>query len=90
MIDESFPLYDASQCSFAEHGFNCLANGKRDKEYLKWRWKPKNCDILGFDAKEILELLRGKMVVFVGDSLSRTQWESMICMVWMTRRVYMK
>ncbi|GFQ02382.1 protein trichome berefringence-like 7 [Phtheirospermum japonicum] len=81
VIDENYPLYNSSQCPFAERGFNCLANGRRDKDYLKWRWKPKNCEILRFDAHAVLELLRGKRVVFVGDSLSRTQWESMICML---------
>ncbi|KAI7726423.1 hypothetical protein M8C21_027361 [Ambrosia artemisiifolia] len=81
VIDETYPLYNASQCPFAEKGFNCLANGRRDKGYLKWRWKPKSCDVLRFDVGEVLEKLRGKRVVFVGDSLSRTQWESMICLL---------
>lgn len=79
--DESYPLYNASECPFAEHGFDCLANGRKDKDYLTWRWKPRGCDVHKFDVKEILELLRGKRIVFVGDSLSRTQWESMICML---------
>lgn len=79
--DDSYPLYDASHCPFAERGFNCLANGRKDRGYTKWRWKPKNCDIPRFDARRILEQLRGKRVVFVGDSLSRTQWESMICLL---------
>ncbi|CAI9115618.1 OLC1v1016572C1 [Oldenlandia corymbosa var. corymbosa] len=79
--DESYPLYNGSQCPFTERGFNCLANGRRDQEYLRWRWQPKSCDIPRFDANVMLEWLRGKRVVFVGDSLSRTQWESMICML---------
>ncbi|KAF2282845.1 hypothetical protein GH714_043301 [Hevea brasiliensis] len=79
--DDSYPLYNASQCPFAEHGFNCLANGRRDRGYTKWRWKPKNCDIPRFNVHQILEKMRGKRIVFVGDSLSRTQWESLICML---------
>ncbi|XP_031265946.1 protein trichome berefringence-like 7 [Pistacia vera] len=79
--DESYPLYNSSLCPFAERGFNCLANGRKDIGYTKWRWKPKNCDILRFNVQEMLQKLRGKRVVFVGDSLSRTQWESMICML---------
>ncbi|XP_024976715.1 protein trichome berefringence-like 7 isoform X1 [Cynara cardunculus var. scolymus] len=81
VLDERYPLYNASQCPFAERSFDCLANGRRDKGYLKWRWKPKNCDISRFDVGDTLEKLRGKRVVFVGDSLSRTQWESMICLL---------
>nr|XP_016451653.1 PREDICTED: protein trichome berefringence-like 7 [Nicotiana tabacum] len=79
--DESYPLYNASECPFAEQGFSCLGNGRKDKEYLKWRWKPRNCEIPRFDVHVILKNLRGKRIVFVGDSLSRTQWESMICIL---------
>ncbi|GFY85630.1 similar to TRICHOME BIREFRINGENCE-LIKE 7 [Actinidia rufa] len=35
--DESYPLYNSSECPFAEQGFNCLANGRRDRGYLRWR-----------------------------------------------------
>lgn len=79
--DENYPLYHASECPFAERGFNCLANGRKDDGYLKWRWKPEDCDIPRFNVHDVLEKLRGKRVVFVGDSLSRTQWESMICLL---------
>jgi hypothetical protein len=34
-----------------------------------------------FNATEILERLRGKRMVFVGDSLGRNNWESMLCML---------
>lgn len=79
--DETYPLYNSTLCPFAERGFNCLANGRKDSGYTKWRWKPKGCEIPRFKAREALERLRGKRVVFVGDSLSRTQWESLICML---------
>ncbi|CBI37559.3 unnamed protein product, partial [Vitis vinifera] len=77
--DNSYPLYNASECPFVEQGFNCLGNGRMDRDYLKWRWKPRNCDIPRFNVQNVLERLRGKRVVFVGDSMSRTQWESLIC-----------
>ncbi|GMN48376.1 hypothetical protein TIFTF001_017558 [Ficus carica] len=79
--DVTYPLYSASQCPFAERGFSCLANGRRDGGYTKWRWKPNNCDVPRLNARKVLEKLYGKRVVFVGDSLSRTQWESLICML---------
>ncbi|CAN1130310.1 Protein trichome berefringence-like 7 [Linum perenne] len=79
--DESYPLYNSSLCPFAERGFNCLANGRRDKGYTQLRWKPNDCAIPKFNAHQVLEKLRGKRIVFVGDSLSRTQWQSLICIL---------
>lgn len=34
-----------------------------------------------FDPKVALKKLRGKRLLFVGDSLQRNQWESFVCMV---------
>ncbi|GKD45774.1 trichome birefringence-like protein 34, partial [Tanacetum coccineum] len=34
-----------------------------------------------FDAKDVLERLRGKRVIFIGDSVNRNQWVSMVCMI---------
>lgn len=34
-----------------------------------------------FNAIEFLYKMRGKTVMFVGDSLGRNQWQSLICMV---------
>ncbi|GMN32983.1 hypothetical protein TIFTF001_003897 [Ficus carica] len=81
VVDDSYPLYNATECPFAEQGFDCLRNGRGDTDYLKWRWKPESCSIPAFNAQSILAGLRGKRVVFVGDSMSRTQWESLICLL---------
>uniref|UniRef100_A0A7N0TMN6 Trichome birefringence-like N-terminal domain-containing protein n=2 Tax=Kalanchoe fedtschenkoi TaxID=63787 RepID=A0A7N0TMN6_KALFE len=79
--DESYPLYKPGSCSLIDEQFNCEANGRPDKDYMKMKWKPKACSLPRLDASHMLELLRGKRLVYVGDSLNRNMWESMICIL---------
>ncbi|KAH6796565.1 TRICHOME BIREFRINGENCE-LIKE 11 [Perilla frutescens var. hirtella] len=69
--DESYPLYQSRDCMFVDEGFRCSENGRPDNFYTKWR----------FDAKVMLEKLRDKRLAFVGDSIGRNQWESLLCML---------
>lgn len=34
-----------------------------------------------FDPLKLLQVLRGKRIMFVGDSVQRSQFESLVCMV---------
>ncbi|KAL5541639.1 hypothetical protein UlMin_009349 [Ulmus minor] len=79
--DESYPLYESKDCPFLDDGFRCSENGRPDLFYTKWRWQPRNCNLPRFDAKLMLENLRNKRLVFVGDSIGRNQWESLLCML---------
>ncbi|XP_057780612.1 protein trichome birefringence-like 11 [Salvia miltiorrhiza] len=79
--DERYPLYQSRDCAFLDEGFRCSENGRPDNFYTKWRWQPKDCNLPRFDAKVMLEKLRGKRLVFVGDSIGRNQWESLLCML---------
>lgn len=38
--------------------------------------------LLRFNATDMLERLRGKRVIIVGDSLNRNQWESLACLLY--------
>ncbi|KAK2990271.1 hypothetical protein RJ640_014723 [Escallonia rubra] len=79
IADGSGPLYLPGSCPFIDDSFNCFNNGRTDSGYLKLRWKPHGCHIPRFDGLKMLEMLRGKRVVFVGDSLNRNMWESLVC-----------
>ncbi|KAB2045276.1 hypothetical protein ES319_D01G149300v1 [Gossypium barbadense] len=79
--DSSYPLYEPGSCSFVDHQFSCFAHGRRDIGYLKWKWKPKGCTLPRLNGGHMLEILRGKRLVFVGDSLNRNMWESLLCIL---------
>ncbi|XP_022155625.1 protein trichome birefringence-like 10 isoform X2 [Momordica charantia] len=79
--DDSYPLYQSQTCSFLDEGFRCNEKGRLDVFYTKWRWQPKNCNLPRFDASKMLDKLRNQRLIFVGDSIGRNQWESMLCML---------
>ncbi|CAN6241007.1 unnamed protein product [Urochloa humidicola] len=79
--DDSYPLYPAGSCPHIDESFNCHLNGRPDKAYQRLRWQPKACRIPRLNPADMLERLRGKRLVFVGDSLNRNMWESLICIL---------
>jgi len=43
--DDSYPLYKPGSCSLIDEQFNCILNGRPDKDYQKMKWKPKGCNL---------------------------------------------
>ncbi|XP_010913702.1 protein trichome birefringence-like 5 [Elaeis guineensis] len=76
-----YPLYSPGSCPYVDEAFSCQENGRPDRDYLKWRWKPKDCDLPRFNAADFLERLRGKRLMLVGDSMNRNQYESLLCLL---------
>lgn len=73
------PLYSNLSCPEIYDQQNCMKFGRPDSEFLKWRWKPNECELPPFDATEFLELVKGKSMAFVGDSVARNQMQSLLC-----------
>ncbi|KAL0317699.1 UNVERIFIED_CONTAM: protein YLS7 [Sesamum angustifolium] len=82
IYDSTGPLYPHDSCPVLTQMQNCRGNGRPDKDYENWRWKPSQCDLPRFDAKKFLELMRGKTLAFIGDSVARNQMESLLCILW--------
>ncbi|KAJ0028620.1 hypothetical protein Pint_34946 [Pistacia integerrima] len=79
--NKSYPLYKEKECTFMSDQLACGKFGRKDLSYQFWRWQPHQCDLPRFNATALLERLRNKRLVFVGDSLNRGQWVSMVCLI---------
>ncbi|KAL6574070.1 Protein trichome birefringence-like 38 [Orobanche hederae] len=82
VYDSSYPLYSSSNCPFIDDEFDCTNSGRPDTEYLRYAWSPDSCSLPRFDGLKFLNKWRGKKIMFVGDSLSLNQWQSLACMIY--------
>lgn len=73
--------YTGFRCPVIDPQFNCQLYGRPDSDYLRYRWKPASCELPRFDGLDFLTRMKGKTVMFVGDSLGRDQWESLVCLL---------
>ncbi|XP_031284669.1 protein ALTERED XYLOGLUCAN 4-like [Pistacia vera] len=79
--DDKGSRYTDSSCLTIPESNNCFMQGRKDDDFLKWRWKPDDCDLPRFDAKVFLDMVRGNKMAFIGDSVARNQLESLLCLL---------
>lgn len=75
------PYYTNKTCWAIHEHQNCMKYGRPDSEFIKWRWKPSDCELPIFNPFQFLEIVKGKSMAFVGDSVGRNQMQSMICLL---------
>ncbi|KAF0904152.1 hypothetical protein E2562_032423 [Oryza meyeriana var. granulata] len=80
------PYYTNATCAFIQEYQNCMKHGKPSMEFLRWRWRPgaggEGCEPLGrFDAARFFRLVRGRSMLFVGDSLASSHVTSLMCVL---------
>ncbi|CAL5086616.1 unnamed protein product [Urochloa decumbens] len=71
-------------CKEIFKGWNCIANGKANgRDMLRWRWRPSGdgCELPRLDPRRFLERHRDTNIGFVGDSLNRNMFVSLVCML---------
>ncbi|XP_075491194.1 protein trichome birefringence-like 16 [Primulina tabacum] len=82
VFDDSWPLYSGSDCKqWLSPMWACRLMQRKDFEYEKLRWQPNGCSAEPFTASKFLTRMRNKTLAFVGDSLGRQQFQSLMCMV---------
>ncbi|KAJ6830752.1 protein trichome birefringence-like 14 [Iris pallida] len=59
----------------------CRLTNRPDFSFENYRWQPENCEMPEFEGSEFLRRMRHKTIAFVGDSLGRQQFQSLMCMV---------
>ncbi|KAJ7970885.1 Trichome birefringence-like family [Quillaja saponaria] len=74
-------FYTNSSCATIPDSKNCFKNGRKDIDFLNWKWKPEKCELPRFDSKTFLYFVRGKKMAFIGDSVARNHMESLLCLL---------
>ncbi|XP_004251693.1 protein trichome birefringence-like 16 isoform X2 [Solanum lycopersicum] len=82
VIDDSRPLYSGFGCKqWLSSMWACRLTQRTDFEYEKLRWRPKNCEMEDFTGVKFLKRMQNKTLAFIGDSLGRQQFQSLMCMI---------
>ena len=79
--DPEAPYYTHKTCHMIQEHQNCLKYGRPDLGFLRWRWRPAACELPRFDAAAFLDVVRGRSLAFVGDSLARNHMQSLLCLL---------
>ncbi|XP_027078099.1 protein trichome birefringence-like 19 [Coffea eugenioides] len=75
------PYYTNATCWAIHEHQNCMKYGRPDDGFMKWKWKPEGCDLPIFNPYQFLDIVRGKSMAFVGDSIGRNHMQSLICLL---------
>ncbi|KAK1377850.1 Trichome birefringence-like [Heracleum sosnowskyi] len=82
ILDDNRPLYSGFGCKqWLSSMWACRLTQRTDFEYEKLRWQPKNCEMENFTGPKFLRRMQNKTLAFIGDSLGRQQFQSLMCMV---------
>ncbi|KAL9224199.1 hypothetical protein vseg_000261 [Gypsophila vaccaria] len=82
VADDHRPFYAGARCrQWLSEPWACRVSDRTDFSYEKFRWQPDDCAMDEFSASKFLRRMRNKTVAFIGDSLGRQQFQSLMCMV---------
>ncbi|OMO56090.1 hypothetical protein COLO4_35790 [Corchorus olitorius] len=81
VADSRRPFYSGFRCKrWLLPTWNCRLTPRTDFSFEGYRWQPQDCNIPEFERSTFLKRMQNKTIAFIGDSLGRQQFESMMCM----------
>ncbi|KAG5041307.1 hypothetical protein JHK85_013783 [Glycine max] len=81
VADSRRPLYSGFSCKqWLSTMWSCRMTQRPDFSFEGYRWQPENCDMQEFDRSAFLRKMQDKTIAFIGDSLGRQQFQSLMCM----------
>ncbi|KAJ7945217.1 Protein trichome birefringence-like [Quillaja saponaria] len=81
VADSRRPLYSGFGCKqWLSPMWSCRLTQRPDFSFEGYRWLPQNCDMPEFERFAFLRKMQDKTIAFIGDSLGRQQFQSLMCM----------
>ncbi|GJP41835.1 hypothetical protein CLOM_g1472 [Closterium sp. NIES-68] len=75
------PYYTGLTCPYIRSSQNCQKQGRTDLSYQKYRWVPFTCTTSRLTPLRLLRALRNKLVLVLGDSVSKNLAASIACVL---------
>ncbi|KAF3536603.1 hypothetical protein F2Q69_00025408 [Brassica cretica] len=81
VADKKRPLYSGYECKhWLSSMWACRVMDRPDFSFEGYRWQPRGCNMPQFDRFTFLTRMQNKTIAFIGDSLGRQQFQSLMCM----------
>ncbi|KAH9668810.1 protein trichome birefringence-like 14 [Citrus sinensis] len=81
VADSRRPLYSGFGCKqWLSEMWACRLTQRSDFSYEGYTWLPNNCEMPEFERSAFLRRMQDKTIAFIGDSLGRQQFQSLMCM----------
>lgn len=82
VLDKRRPLYSGFGCKqWLSEMWACRLTKRTDFSFETYRWQPESCEMPEFNGSAFFNRMKHKTLAFVGDSLGRQQFQSMMCMI---------
>ncbi|KAJ7957039.1 Protein trichome birefringence-like [Quillaja saponaria] len=81
VADRRRPLYSGFGCKqWLSPMWACRLTQRPDFSFEGYRWLPQNCEMPEFERFAFVKRMQDKTIAFIGDSLGRQQFQSLMCM----------